>query len=98
MKAFVYCKPTAKGIHSFYLVYEGENYFLFRQNYRKGVQRFFSRGVSLRQVFDLGSAHGDTSVIHTMEKLPTYIKRAEKENYIAVLDRSILKSRRYYVA
>ena len=95
MKAYVYCKPTAKGIHSFYLVFEGENYFLFSQKYRKGVQRYFSSGVSLRQVFDIRTAHYDEAIIRTMKKLPVYLRRAEKENYIAVLDQTIAKERRW---
>ena len=98
MKAYVYCKPTAKGIHSFYLVYEGEDYFLFSQKYRKGVQRYFSGGVSLKQAFDYRTAHYDEAIMRTMGKLPVYLRRTEKENCIAVLDQTIAKDRRWYIA
>lgn len=31
MKPQIYCKATAKGEHSFYLLVEGQEYYLFRQ-------------------------------------------------------------------
>ena len=41
----IYCKATAKGVHSFFPTAEGNEYYLFSQNYRKGVQEYFGRGV-----------------------------------------------------
>ena len=37
MKTTIYCRPTAKGVHSFYLMVGTEEFFLFSQAYRKGV-------------------------------------------------------------
>ena len=91
MRQFIYCKPTAKGIHSFYLVNDGKEYFLFNQNYRKGVHKFFSCGVSINVAMDIARANRDHAIIRTMEKLHNYIKYIEKEYCIAVLARTIFK-------
>ena len=45
MKDMIYCKRTDCGFHSFYLVVNGQEYYLFRQNYRKGVQKYYGDGV-----------------------------------------------------
>ena len=47
MKATIYCRATDKGIHTFYLRSEGCDYYLFRQNYRRGVDEYFKGGVIL---------------------------------------------------
>ena len=78
MKSTVYCTPTDKGIHTFYLVTEGYEYYLFRQNYRKGVNEFFRDGVDLDRALDFTRARHDEAVIRTMSKLPMYIKYIEK--------------------
>lgn len=93
MKTTVFCTPTAKGIHSFYLTYEGEDYFLFNQNYRKGVHEFYSDGVSLNAALKFALAHQDSAILRTMEKLPMYIKYVEKEYGIAVLEQTIKKQK-----
>ena len=95
MKAVVFCTPTAKGVHSFYLAYEGKEYYLFQQNYRKGVHRFYSDGVSLNIAMKTALAHGDTAILRTMNKLPMYIKYVEKERGIAVLDQTQKKQKTF---
>ena len=47
MKATIFCETTAKGIHTFYLSTDGQRYYLFNQDYRKGVQEYYGRGVSI---------------------------------------------------
>ena len=93
MKATVFCTSTAKGTHSFYLTYEGEDYFLFHQNYRKGVHEFYSDGVSLNTALKFALAHQDNAILRTMEKLPRYIKYVEKEYGIAVLEQTLKKQK-----
>ena len=73
MKTMIYCEPTQQGVHSFYLVPGGEEYFLFSQKYRKGVQKYFSRGVSLDDSMKFAKAKNDSAFIRTMTKLPMYI-------------------------
>ena len=49
MNARNFCEPTDRGIHSFYLTVVGQEYYLFSQNYRRGVPEYFSKGVSIDQ-------------------------------------------------
>ena len=88
MKPSIYCKPTAKGIHSFYLTTEDGNFFLFSQSYRKGVQAYFRKGVSLAAARDFSKSNHDSSIMRTMSKLPMYIKYIEKEYGITVLEQT----------
>ena len=93
MKAKIYCKTTQKGIHSFYLLQEGNEYFLFSQKYRKGVQEYFGRGgVYFDQSRNYAKSHNDAAIIRTMNKLPIYIKYIEKEYEIAVFNQTKKRS------
>lgn len=47
MKIKIYCKPTDKGVHSFYLVMDNDEFFLFSQAYRKGVEEYYGKGVRI---------------------------------------------------
>ena len=96
MKTTVYCKPTDKGIHTFYLSASGKDYFLFHQDYRKGVHSYFEKGVSLNEAMDFSRAHRDNALIRTMEKLPMYIKYVEKEYGIAVYNKTVSRQKNYH--
>jgi len=74
MKATIYCKPTSQGIHSFYLLADSGEYFLFNQNYRKGVHSYFSRGVRIDEARNFSKNNRDSAIIKTMNKLPMYIR------------------------
>ena len=89
----IHCEPTAHGVHTFSLVANGKEYYLFRQNYRKGVHAYYSKGVPLTQAFNYSKSHNDSALLRTMSKLPMYIKYAEKEYGIEVLGRTKKKSR-----
>lgn len=93
MKNMIYCEPTARGVHTFFLVVNGKEYYLFSQNYRKGVHAYYSKGVSLTQAVNYSKTHNDSALIRTMSKLPMYIKYVEKEYGIEVLERTKKKSR-----
>ncbi len=93
MKNMIYCEPAARGVHAFFLVANGKEYYLFSQNYRKGVHAYYSKGVPLTQAFKFSKTHNDTALIRTMSKLPMYIMYVEKEYGIEVLDRTKKKSR-----
>ena len=95
MKTFISCKATAKGVHSFYMTFGGEDFFLFNQNYRRGVEEFYANGVELNQAMRISLAHHDSAIIRTMEKLPSYIKYIEKEYGIAVLNQTIKKNKQF---
>ena len=91
MKPQIYCKTTAKGEHSFYLMADGQEYYLFRQAYRRGVHTYFSNGIRIDEVYDFSKAKNDSAVIHTLDKLPLYIKYVENEYGIVVLRQTMKK-------
>ncbi len=88
MKPIIYCKPTSQGIHSFYLVSDGREFLLFCQNYRKGVQNYFGKGVTIEQALAYAKSNGDTAVIKSMDKIPSYLRYLEKEYGIVVLKKT----------
>ncbi len=92
MRTTIYCKPTSKGIHSFYIAIEEQKYFLFEQNYRKGVNEFFRDGVDINRALDFSKAKFDNALIKTMQKLPIYIKYIEKNYDIEILKSTAKKN------
>ena len=83
MKPQIYCKVTAKGEHCFYLLAEGQEYYL--------VHTYFSSGIRLDEVYNFSKAKHDNAIIRTLAKLPVYIKYVESEYGIAVLKQTIKK-------
>ena len=88
MKTTVYCKTNAKGIHSFYLVFGGKEFFLFNQAYRKGVDGFYGNGVPFDEALKHSRAKHDAAISRTMDKIPIYVKYIEKEFDVEVLNRT----------
>jgi hypothetical protein len=66
MRTVIYCRPTAKGVHSFYLLTGEEEFFLFNQAYRKGVEKYYGKGVFLNDAMNYSKAHNDSAIIRTM--------------------------------
>lgn len=93
MKTMIYCETTEKAVHAFYMLNEGEIYYLFSQDYRKGVQDFYHKGVRLDESMDYSKAHKDTAIERTMSKIPMYIKYIEKEFGIEVLEQTKKRNR-----
>ena len=93
MKTMIYCENTQQGVHSFFLMTGGEEYFLFSQNYRKGVQKYFSRGISLNDSMKFAKTKNDSAIVRTMTKLPMYIRYIEKEYEIEVYEQTKKRNR-----
>ena len=93
MNNMIYCEPTERGVHSFFLVSNGIQYYLFSQNYRKGVHLYYSKGVSLTKAVDYSKSHKNKALIRTMTKLPVYIRLVEKKYGIVVLEQTKRKKR-----
>lgn len=93
MKTIIYCKTAEKTVHSFFIINEGQVYYLFSQDYRKGVQAFYHKGVRLDESMDFSKAHNDAAIERTMSKIPMYIKYVEKEYGIEVLERTKKRNR-----
>lgn len=88
MKTKIYCKTTSKGVHSFYLLTESAELFLFNQPYRRGVADYFTKAIVLDEAINYSRAHEDAALMRTMTKIPMYVKYVEKEYGIEVLNRT----------
>ena len=95
MKTMIYCRSTNKGVHTFYLNADGIEYYLFHQNYRKGVSDYYRNGVLLDYAINFGRSKKDDALMRTMQKLPMYLKYAEKEYGIQVLNQTIKKNKKH---
>lgn len=96
MKATIYCESSSKGIHSFYLVTSVNEYYMFSQNYRKGVHEYFNKGVRIDEATDFSKSRRDNAIRRTMTKIPVYIKYIEKEYGVEVLEQTKRKHRRSF--
>ena len=85
MKPIIFCKTTSKGTHTFFIKMDEGTKYLFKQNFRRGVNNYFSGGVSVGQLFDVCKTN-DYSVRHTKQKLQSYLKYIEKEYEVSVLN------------
>lgn len=85
------CNVSKKGQHDFILNLNGENYYMFSQNYHTGVNKYFKNGVSLNNAMDRKKAKNDHCIIKTMDKFQTYIKYLEKEYDIKILNKTLNK-------
>ena len=92
-KARIYCEIEktdhyGKDNHMFYVSVGSQSYFLFEQEYRKGVQDYFGNGVELDRALKHGWHKLDRAVMRTIDKLPSYIRYIEKEYDIAILEKT----------
>lgn len=69
-------------------MFEGQTYYLFRQDYRKGVQEYFKKGVLMNDALNYSKAHRDFAIERTMEKLPSHIRYIEKEYGVELLEQT----------
>lgn len=86
MDSIISCRINRLGNHNFYVEHNGKQYYLFTQDYHRGVNIYFSSGVSLRKALNV-RATKDHCIRHTIEKLTPYIKYVEEENEIRILER-----------
>lgn len=96
MKPKVYCIPTEKGIHSFYLKVGKDQFYLFSQAYRRGVDNYYGKGVYINQALMHSKAHNDSAIIRTMDRIPVYIRFIEKEYGIEVMKRTKIRNYKNY--
>lgn len=96
MKTKIYCESTGNGMQAFYLTVGSYGYYLFSQSYRRGVQQYFSKGVSIDQSMNYSRAHRDDALIRTMTKIPMYVNYIEKEYGIEVFEQTKKKNGNNY--
>ena len=94
MSTTIYCRPTAKGVHSLFAEVNGSSHFLFSQEYRRGVKEFFADGVSLNRAIDQSYAKNNTAIHHTMDKLIPSLRYIEREYNIEILNKTKEKNRK----
>lgn len=97
MKNYIYSKTTDKGQQSFFLVVNGQEYYLFTQKFYRGVKNYFQNKVLLSKAIDFSSANNDTALLRTMEKLPAHIRYVENEYGIIALNKTARKTKQYKV-
>lgn len=98
MKPVVYCVENYRGTDTFYLVTNSGRYFLFQQDYKSGVHNYFSKGLRLDEALDFTKCKRNKAIYKTITKLPAYIKSAETENGIIVLERTMRRAQRLPLA
>ncbi len=78
---------TGSNVQSFYLISGDQKHYLFSQKGYRGVSDFFSKARTLDSI-RCKKAHEDYMIIHTMEKLPKYIRYIEKETGLSFLNKT----------
>lgn len=93
----IYCEVSAKDSskHEFYLKYKGENYYLFMQDYKKGVNDYYEKGVTIDDAINFSKIRKDASLRRTADKIISYVRYIEKEYDLAILRRTIMKQAQY---
>ena len=86
MKATIYCEPAAKGVHSFFMVKNGQEYYQFSQDYRKGVQEYYSRGGSLDESINFAKSRKDNAIKNNEQNSDVYtgVQNHRKKSSVAL--------------
>ena len=77
MKTKIYCIEQ-NGKHQFYVSANGQEYYLFSEDYRKGVATFFSKPQIYDEAINFSKAKRNFYVMNTMKKIPSYVRYIEK--------------------
>lgn len=86
----IYCQER-NGMHEFYMTFDRDDYYLFSQKYRVGVDNFYRGGVQLDKGIKHGIGKTDCAIHRTMDKLKRQIRYIEQEYDLAILDRTRMK-------
>ena len=87
MKTKIYCIQE-NGKHQFYVSAYGNDYYLFSQDYRKGVENFYSKPQTYDEATNFSKAKRDFSIMNTMKKIPSYVRYIEKYYEIILTNKS----------
>ncbi len=93
MKTMIYCEPTERGVHSFFMGIDGHECYLFSQDCLKGVQEYYANGALLNESLDFTKPHKDSAVVRTMSKIPMYVKHIEKKYGIEIFEQTKKKNK-----
>lgn len=67
----------------FYLISGGKKFYMFSQNFSKGVYEFFRSGRSEAELYNYKLWHKNPRLDKTIEKIPMYIRYVIKEENAA---------------
>lgn len=87
MKTKIYCIKH-NGKRQFYVSAYGNDYYLFSQDYRKGVENFYSKPQTYDEATNFSKAKRDFSIMNTMKKIPSYVRYIEKYYEIILTNKS----------
>ena len=85
--AKIYCTHEDYAFLNFYVKKDNEEYFLFKQGYRSTLEKYYSKGVVIKDAINLSKAKFNEGLAHVMRKLPAYIKYIEKEHGISLMSK-----------
>ena len=88
----IYCKEEKRGQHEFYIVVDKDEYYLFSQNYRAGVDSYYRGGVQLNKGICHGMGKTDCAIHRTMDKLKKQIRYIEQEYDLAILKQTKMRA------
>lgn len=86
--ATIYCSADDNSKQHFYLQYEGNCFYLFSQDFRRGVQNYYGRGVDFDHAIDQSRGKFDSAILRTMRKIVPHVKYIEKEYDICILNKT----------
>ncbi len=78
MKNKILVNKTREKLH-FYLIAGGKRYYLFTQNFSKGVWQFFQGGRSENELLNFRSWRKNPRLDKTIEKIPMYTRYVLRE-------------------
>ncbi len=87
----IYCNRK-DDMHVFYIKLDQQDYYLFSQKYRAGVDRFYKNGVPLDKGIRHGIGKTDYALHQTIDKIKRHIRYIEKEYAVEILNRTKLKA------
>ena len=77
MKTKIYCAKQS-GKNQFYVSANGQEYYLFSENYRRVIGNFFSKPLMYGEAIDFSKAKGNFYVMNAMKKIPSCVRYIEK--------------------
>ncbi len=83
--AKIYCEHKEYAFLDFYVTIGNKRYFLFKQGYRTALEKYFSKGVIIKDAINLTKAKCNEGLAHVMRKFPSYLKYVEKEYGVSIL-------------
>ena len=89
----IICKATKHGKQNFFLLNGMDEYFLFNEDFKKGVHDYYFRGVRLDDANNFSKCKRNTALMKTMSKIPMYVKYLEREHGLEIFETTRRRNR-----